>query len=156
MSAIGHLKRRIAAQVAAASSGWPGKDLEIVLVAGQDGAGLTIAYLAKMLRRAGEQVGVITGQYVEVAGQRAPGSDQANVLGDSFRLQRLLAQMKRASCNYVLIGVPSQLPVHTFAGLSPALVVVRRCGDAHVAGAELAQRTAQTRRLLGLVVAAND
>jgi UDP-N-acetylmuramyl tripeptide synthase len=150
MKALGKLRTRVGAHVAAASAGWPGRKIEIIFVAGQDGAQLSVAYLAAMLRRSGEKVGIITQRYVEIAGEQGSGSDQADVLGDIFRLQRLLQQMKKADCKYVVIELPAQLPAHKFAGITPTLLAVRRCGDRFLAGAAQAQRAAQLRRLLSL------
>jgi UDP-N-acetylmuramoyl-L-alanyl-D-glutamate--2,6-diaminopimelate ligase len=150
MGVVSKLRTKAGAHAAAASAGWPARKLEIIFITGQDGAQLSVAYLAAMLRRSGEKVGIITQRYVEIAGEQGSGSDQADVLGDIFRLQHLLQQMKKADCRYVVIELPAQLPAHRFAGITPSLLAVRRCGDRFLAGAAQAQRAAQLRRLIGL------
>ncbi|HVI69548.1 MAG TPA: Mur ligase family protein, partial [Magnetospirillaceae bacterium] len=112
--------------------GQPSKRLKVVLVFGQDGAVGTVAYLSAILRAAGERVGVLTGQFIEIAGERVQGSDKAEVVSDSNRVQALLAQMKRAGCTYALIEIPSDLPDHQFAGIGIHMLIIRRCGDNYV------------------------
>jgi UDP-N-acetylmuramoyl-L-alanyl-D-glutamate--2,6-diaminopimelate ligase len=139
-----------AARVAAASNGWPARKLKIILISGQDGAQLSVAYLASIITANNQRVGVITQGYVEIAGERNTGSDQADLLSDSFRLNRLLAQMKHAGCSHVIIEIPLTIPPHQFTGLHPALLAIRRCGDSHLSGPGNIQKIAHVRRLLGL------
>lgn len=136
------------AHTAALRFGRPSGKLKVVLVLGADGAAGTIAFLAAMLRADGAVVGVVTQHYVEIGGERAAGSDQADVHGDAFRLQALLAHMKRAACQYVLIEVPPELPAHQFIGLSPYLVIVRRCGDNYVDQSAMQARLAMLETML--------
>src|SRR3982751_325811 len=91
-------KQRAKAHVASLSHGRPAKKLKVILVAGQDGSAITCAALSTMLQVAGARTGVITQDYVEIGGERAQGSDQADVLGDAFRMQSLLRHMRQAKC----------------------------------------------------------
>lgn len=154
MGVISSLKTKSRAHLAALRHGRPATKLEVILVSGADGSHGTVAYLAAMLRAAGSKVGVITQQYVQVGDDRAPGSDQADVLGDEFRLQSLLAQMRRSGCQYALIEVPAELPAHQFTAIKPAMIVVRRCGDVHLGAGSVAPRVAMLQRLLALQPAA--
>jgi UDP-N-acetylmuramoyl-L-alanyl-D-glutamate--2,6-diaminopimelate ligase len=150
MGAVSNLTTKVKAHAAAASNAWPARKLKVVFVSGQDGGELTAVCLGHILQRNGSKVGLITANFIEIAGERANGSDQADVLSDPFRLHGLLAQMKGAGCEYAIIHLPATLPRHYFAGISPALVIQRRCGDRHLS--EPANTAAQTgwRRLLAL------
>ncbi len=150
MRATRRLKQVAKAHVAAASSGWPARQLEVVLIVGQDGTQLSVSLLGAILAASGRRAGIITQTYVEIAGERVNGSDQADILSDPFRLQRLLAQMKHAECSHVIIEVPPTIPEHSFVSLHPALLAIRRCGDNRLAGVDNVQRVAQIRRLLAL------
>ncbi len=136
-------KMGIKARAAAWRHGHPSKRLKVVLVFGQDGAVGTVSYLAAILRAAGEKVGALTSQFIEIAGERVSGSDQADVSGDPNRVQGLLAQMRKAGCGYALLEVPTELPEHQFTGLEVHMLIIRRCGDNYVdqtaAAAELAR-----------------
>jgi|GEM_PF-2284748 len=131
LGALTRLKLKTRAHAAAMRYGKPSERMQVVLVVGQDGAAGTVAFLASILRTAGQNVGVITQSYVEIGTERAGGSDQADISSDPYRLQALLAQMKKAGCAYALLEVPPELPEHQFVGLKPAMVIVRRCGDDH-------------------------
>lgn len=127
--AIARLKTTASAHAAAMMHRHPSRKMHVVLVIGQDGAVGTIACLASILRTAGERVGVITHQYIEIVDGHVDGSSKGDAHSNPFRLQSLLAQMRRAKCTYVLIEVPAELPVHQFAGVQPTMLIVRRCGD---------------------------
>ncbi len=124
-------KITLKAHVADWRYGHPSRELFVVLVVGQDGAVGTIAFLASILRAAGNKVGVVTREFVEIAERRVEGSGKTGVSGNPFKLQSLLAQMRRAKCEYVLVEIPPELPMHQFAGIKPTMIVVRRCGDSY-------------------------
>lgn len=126
---ITRFKVNAKARMAALRHGRPSGKMQVILVVGSDGTVGTVAFLSSILRSAGHKVGVITQQYIEVNGGRAEGSDQADISGDPQRLQALLAQMRKAKCNYVLLEVPPELPAHQFVGIKPVMIIVRRCGD---------------------------
>ena len=134
---------------AALRHGNPSRKVKVILVVGPDGARSTVAFLATILRKAGERVGVITRQYVEIADEHVEGSDKAEVSSDAHRLQALLSQMKRARCSYAIIEVPPELPTHQFVGVHAAMVVVRCCGDNYIDQMTVAARLA----MLGNVLA---
>jgi len=129
LGALARLKLKTRAHAAAMRYGKPSEKMQVVLVVGQDGAVGTVAFLAAILRVAGHVVGVVTQNYVEIASERVGGSDQADLNSDPYRLQALMAQMRKAGCEYVVLEVPPELPRHQFVGLKPAMVIVRRCGD---------------------------
>lgn len=141
-------KTSIRAHMAALRHGKPAQQLRVVLIVGQDGAVGTAVFLTAMLRAAGDKVGIITAQFIEVAGERVQGSDQADVTGDPFRLQALLAQMRKAGCTFVLIQVPPELPAHQFAKVDPDMVIIRRCGDNVVDQTAVAAQLAMVQTLL--------
>jgi UDP-N-acetylmuramoyl-L-alanyl-D-glutamate--2,6-diaminopimelate ligase len=124
---------RIVTQLKAHAAAWrhgrPAQGIQVILVAGYDGAAETIAYLAEILKNNGDRVGVIAQDYIEIAGERAAGSDQAQPIEDAQRLNATLAQMKRARCKYALIEVAGRPPAHGFAGIPLVMLVVRRIAD---------------------------
>jgi UDP-N-acetylmuramoyl-L-alanyl-D-glutamate--2,6-diaminopimelate ligase len=150
MGAISHLAMTAKAHVAAASHRWPAKKLQVILVSGQDGGELTAVSLGHILQRNGSKVGIITANFVEIGGERANGSDQADILSDPFRLHGLLAQIKRAGCEYALIHVAQALPKHQFAGIAPRLAVQQRCGDRHLSEPGNSARKSVWRRITNL------
>lgn len=150
MGVLDSLTTKVQAHAAAVTHRYPAKRMQIVMVAGSDGSQLTIECLSRIVRKQGAKVGIVTAQFIEIAGERVEGSDQADVLGDPFRMQALLAQMKRAGCHFVLLEVPAQLPAHGFAGLQPAMVIMRRCGDTHLNEAHNTARRATWRKLMNL------
>lgn len=145
-----HVKTGVVARAVAWRHGRPSKKVKVVLVTGQDGTVGTVLLLAAMLEATGARVGVITGQFVQIAGERVRGSDQAAVTASADHLQGLLAQMRRAGCAYALVEVPAELPAHQFVGVSPYAVVIRRCGDNYIEQSALLVATAQVNHLLAL------
>jgi UDP-N-acetylmuramoyl-L-alanyl-D-glutamate--2,6-diaminopimelate ligase len=146
---ITRFKINVHAQIMALRHGRPSSKMRLVMVVGSDGTGGTVAFLASILRCAGHKVGVITKEYIEVNGDRAKGSDQADVSANPQRLQELLAQMRRAKCNYVLLEVPPELPHHQFVGIQPHMIIVRRCGDDYTDQIVVQARMAMLNTLLG-------
>lgn len=120
---------RLKAHVAALRHGRPGQKMQVIGVVGRDGGAAVIAYLTETIKNTGERVGVIAQDYIEIAGERAPGSDQANPISDANRLNSLLSQMRNARCSYVFIEIVGQLPDHAFAGVPFSMLVVRRIAD---------------------------
>jgi UDP-N-acetylmuramoyl-L-alanyl-D-glutamate--2,6-diaminopimelate ligase len=150
MGAISHLTTTVKAHVAAASHRWPAKKLQVILVSGQDGGELTAVSLARILQHSGSKVGIIAANFVEIAGERANGSDKADILGDPFRLHGLLAQIRRAGCDYAIIHIAGGLPKHQFAGITPLMAVQRRCGDRHLSEPGNSARKSVWRRIMNL------
>jgi UDP-N-acetylmuramoyl-L-alanyl-D-glutamate--2,6-diaminopimelate ligase len=143
------LQLKTRAHAAAIRYGKPSHAMKVVLVVGQDGAAGTVAFLASILRKAGNKVGVATQAYVEIADERVNGSDQADINADPYRLQALLAQMKKAGCEFALVEVPPELPEHQFVGIKPAMVIVRRCGDDHTDQMTVTARLSMLNTILG-------
>ena len=146
---ITRLTTSVRAQAAALRHRNPSRSLQVILVVGQDGTEGTVAFLASILRATGVKVGVATQQYVEIGDERAAGSDQADITGDAFRLQGLLAHMRKAKCAYALLEVPSELPSHHFEGVKPTMVIVRRCGDNYIDQMSSAAKVAMLGSILG-------
>lgn len=150
MGVINKLRIKTRAHAAAVSHRWPAKHMQIIFISGADGSQLTVVFLGHILQRSGAKIGIISSQFIEIAGERVKGSDKADVLGDPFRMQALLAQMKRAGCAYVIVEINSNLPAHSFAGVKPTLLVMRRCGDSHFNQAQNASRFARWQKLIAL------
>lgn len=128
--------------------GSPGRKMKIIGVFGRDGSTVTIAALAEILKTAGQRVGVITQDYVEIAGEKGSGSDQAHPIEDAGRLHSLLGQMRRTKCSHVLLELPSVMPEHQFAGLPLSMLVVRRIVDGYLDQVAVAASLAQFKKIL--------
>lgn len=154
------LTSKLSAHAAALRHGMPGKKLHLIGVYGVDGSEVTIAALAEILKASGERVGIIARDYIEIAGERASGSSQAHPIEDAFRLQELLAQVKRAKCNYAILQLPAFLPDHQFASLPLSTLVVRRIADQNMDQVAAASAIEQLRQLAsrvnGDIVLPND
>lgn len=142
------LKTRLKAWAAAWRTGRPSKQVRTILITGHDGAVGTAAFLAAVLRAAGEKVGILTSQFVEIAGERVQGSDQADTISDPGRLQNLLSQMRKAGCAYAIVEVPATLPEHCFEGVVVDMLIVRRCADNYTDHAALPAQTFRLNQLL--------
>lgn len=145
---VSRFKVNARARMAAFRHGQPSHKMRLILVVGSDGTVGTVAFLASILHEAGNKVGVITQQYIEVDSKRAEGSDQADISSNPQRLQELLASMRKAKCGYVLLEVPPELPEHQFIGLKPHMIVVRRCGDDYTDQVTVTARLAMLNTLL--------
>ncbi len=141
-------KTKASAWVAAAARGMPARRMQVIVVAGPDGADTTVAYLASMLKAAGVKIGVIARDAIEIAGERVTGSDQAHPLDEVRKLHDLLAHMRKARCQYVIIEQPPYMPPHEFTGVPIAMLVVRRCGDSYLNQPAVAARVAHVQALL--------
>jgi len=73
--AASQITSKLKAHAAALRHGRPGQKMQVVIVAGRDGGAETIAYLAAILKAGGERVGIIAQDYIEIAGEKAPGPD---------------------------------------------------------------------------------
>ncbi|HEU5187725.1 MAG TPA: cyanophycin synthetase [Candidatus Saccharimonadales bacterium] len=155
-----HLTAQLSAHAAALRHGLPSKNMQLIGVYGRDGSGVTIAALAEILKTTGQRVGIIASEYVEVAGERASGSDQAQPFEDPFRLQALLADMRRAKCAYVLLELPVMLPAHQFAAIPLSLLLVRRIADAYLDQVTVAAAVTHlgglVRKTSGIIVVPRD
>lgn len=123
------LTAKVKAHAAALRHGLPARGMRVIAVAGRDSGGATIAFLAEIIKATGERVGIIAQDYIEIAGERAAGSDQAQPLEDAFKLHGLLAQMRAAKCSIVLLELVGTSPLHHFAGVPFGALVVRRITD---------------------------
>lgn len=134
--------------------------MQLIGVYGRDGSGVTIAALTEVLKTAGQRVGIIASEYIEIAGERASGSDQAHPFEDPFRLQSLLADMRRAKCAFVLLELPTTIPAHQFAATPLSLLLVRRIADAYLdqvtVAASVAQLQTLVRKTPGMIVVPRD
>ncbi|HSE60927.1 MAG TPA: cyanophycin synthetase [Candidatus Saccharimonadales bacterium] len=150
MGVVSRATIKVKAHAAAATHRWPARKLQTIVISGQDGGEVTAVCLAHILQRNGSKVGIITANFIEIGGERANGSDQADVLGDPFRLHGLLAQMRAASCEFAIIHLSQGMPRHHFAGIVPILAIQRRCGDVHLSEPANAARRAGWNKVLGM------
>lgn len=87
--------------------GFPAKRLKVIMVTGTNGKTSTAALVAGMLEHAGHKVGVNTTAYYRYGGQTV-SKKSSRTLEDIFVLQGMLAKMKRAGCEYIVLEATSQ------------------------------------------------
>lgn len=93
--------------LAAVFYGFPSRGLTVIGVTGTDGKTTVVHLLHEMFAAAGERVGSLSSLRFKINGQ-----EEANLLKMTmpgrFRLQRFLAECKRAGCRFAVIEVTSQ------------------------------------------------
>ena len=99
-----HLLVAIAANV---RYGFPARRLKVIMVTGTNGKTSTATIIAGMLEHAGRTVGVNTTAFYRYGGKTV-NKKSSRTLEDTFVLQRMLAGMKKAGCEYIILEATSQ------------------------------------------------
>jgi UDP-N-acetylmuramoyl-L-alanyl-D-glutamate--2,6-diaminopimelate ligase len=76
------------------------------MITGTNGKTTTASYMGSILKAAGHQVGVCSTAYFEIAGKRI-ANDLNFTVTNPFKLQSLLAEMKRAKVDHLVLEVTS-------------------------------------------------
>lgn len=92
--------RKAYALISANYFGNPSRDMRIITVTGTNGKSTTAYVTAKLLEAGGYKVGLIGTMYYEYAGKKLPSE---MTTPDPFELHRLLADMKAAGVQYVVM-----------------------------------------------------
>jgi UDP-N-acetylmuramoyl-L-alanyl-D-glutamate--2,6-diaminopimelate ligase len=101
---IYHLLVAVAANI---RYGFPSKKLKVIMVTGTNGKTTVATLIAGILEDAGRTVGINSTAYYRIAGKTTP-KKSSRTLEDIFILHGLLAKMKQAGCEYVILEATSQ------------------------------------------------
>jgi UDP-N-acetylmuramoyl-L-alanyl-D-glutamate--2,6-diaminopimelate ligase len=99
-----HLLVAIAANI---RYGFPAKKMKVIMITGTNGKTTTATLVAGMLENAGRKVGINTTAFYRYGGTTV-NKKGSRTLEDTFVLQAMLAKMKQAGCEYVVLEATSQ------------------------------------------------
>lgn len=99
-----HLLIAIAANI---RHGFPTKDLKVIMITGTNGKTSTATIVAGMLESAGHKVGINTTAFYRYGGKTVT-KKSSRTLEDTFVLQGMLAKMKAAGAEYIILEATSQ------------------------------------------------
>lgn len=86
--------------------GFPARDMEVVIITGTNGKTTTASFMGSILREAGHKVGVCSTAYFEITGERI-ANDLNFTVTNPFKLQSILAEMKRAGVTHLVLEMTS-------------------------------------------------
>ncbi len=112
--------------------GFPARDMRVVMITGTNGKTTTASYLGSILSTAGHNVGVYSTAYFEIAGKRVP-NDLNFTVANPFKLQAMLAQMKQAGVDHLVLEVTSHaLTQHRVWGIPCDVAVMTNLTQDHL------------------------
>lgn len=124
-----HLLEAIAANI---RYGFPARDMQVIMITGTNGKTTTASFLASILAQTGARVGVCSTAYFEIAGERI-ANDLNFTVTNPFKLQSLLAQMKQAKVQYLVLEVTSHaLQQHRVWGIPCDVAVMTNLTQDHL------------------------
>jgi UDP-N-acetylmuramoyl-L-alanyl-D-glutamate--2,6-diaminopimelate ligase len=112
--------------------GFPARDMYVVMITGTNGKTTTASYLGNILNTAGHNVGVCSTAYFEINGKRIP-NDLNFTVTNPFKLQAMLAQMKEADVDHLVLEVTSHaLEQHRVWGVPCDVAVMTNLTQDHL------------------------
>jgi UDP-N-acetylmuramoyl-L-alanyl-D-glutamate--2,6-diaminopimelate ligase len=112
--------------------GFPARDMYVVMITGTNGKTTTASYLGSILNAAGHNVGVCSTAYFEINGKRIP-NDLNFTVTNPFKLQAMLAQMKKADVDHLVLEVTSHaLSQHRVWGVPCDVAVMTNLTQDHL------------------------
>ncbi|MGH7196958.1 MAG: UDP-N-acetylmuramoyl-L-alanyl-D-glutamate--2,6-diaminopimelate ligase [Candidatus Saccharimonadales bacterium] len=112
--------------------GFPARGAQVIMVTGTNGKTTTAALITRMLQHAGHKVGALTTAFYAFGDHLEPNTSNRTV-DDIFRVQALLARMKKAGCEYLVIEVTSQALVqHRLWGVPVDVAVMTNLSQDHL------------------------
>lgn len=112
--------------------GFPARDMYVVMITGTNGKTTTASYLGSILNTAGYNVGVCSTAYFEINGKRIP-NDLNFTVTNPFKLQAMLAQMKEADVDHLVLEVTSHaLAQHRVWGVPCDVAVMTNLTQDHL------------------------
>lgn len=112
--------------------GFPSRGMYVVMVTGTNGKTTTTSFIASILKAAGHRVGVCSTAYFEIAGERI-ANDLNFTVTNPFKLQAMLADMKRAKVTHLVLEVTSHaLAQHRVWGIPCEVAVMTNLTQDHL------------------------
>ncbi|MGD8373788.1 MAG: UDP-N-acetylmuramoyl-L-alanyl-D-glutamate--2,6-diaminopimelate ligase [Candidatus Woesebacteria bacterium] len=112
--------------------GFPAKKMYVIQITGTNGKTTTASYLASILSQTGAKVGVCSTAYFEIAGERI-ANDLNFTVSNPFKLQSILAQMKRAKVTHLILEVTSHaIEQHRAWGVPCDLALITNLTQDHL------------------------
>lgn len=112
--------------------GFPARGKRVVMITGTNGKTTTAAHVAQMLVSAGYKVGANTTAFYSFGGDLVP-NDRNRTVDDIFRMQKMLAQMRDAGCEYLVLEVTSHaLAQHRLWGVPCEVAVMTNLSQDHL------------------------
>lgn len=113
--------------------GFPARSARVVMVTGTNGKTTTAAMIAQILMTAGHKVGAITTAYYTFGTAEKEINASNRTVDDIFKLQAMLAKMKQANCDYVVLEATSQaLDQHRLWGIPCDVAVMTNLTQDHL------------------------
>jgi UDP-N-acetylmuramyl-tripeptide synthetase len=113
--------------------GFPARAARVIMVTGTNGKTTTAAFIAEMLASAGHKVGAITTAYYMFGTNQKEVNASNRTIDDIFKLQAMLARMKQAGCEYVVMEATSQaLDQHRLWGIPCDVAVMTNLTQDHL------------------------
>lgn len=130
-TAVGAYHRAFAL-AAAARYGRPSERMIVIGVTGTNGKSTTSNMIARVLEGAGFRVGLATTCNFRIAGREWLNDTKMTMLG-RFRLQKLLADMVKAGCEYAVVETSSEgIAQHRHAGINYDVAVFTNLTPEHI------------------------
>lgn len=112
--------------------GFPSRGMYVIMITGTNGKTTTACYLGNILNAAGHRVGVCSTAYFEINGSRIPNNLNFTVT-NPFKLQAMLAQMKKAGVDHLVLEVTSHaLMQHRVWGVPCDVAVMTNLTQDHL------------------------
>lgn len=127
-----NLYHLLEAWVANARFGFPSRGMQVIMVTGTNGKTTTAAMIASILKTAGHNVGLCSTAYFEIAGERIANELNFTVT-NPFKLQSLLADMKKAKVDHLVLEVTSHaIEQHRIWGIPCDMAVMTNLTQDHL------------------------
>lgn len=141
------------AYLGAALYGWPSRKMIVIGVTGTKGKTTTCNLIAQLLELAGKKVGLATTVNFKVGDREWINSEKQTMLG-RFKLQKLLARMKNAGCQYAVVETSSEgILQHRHRGIDYDVAVFTNLSPEHIERHGSFEKYRQAKEKLFAVVA---